>query len=141
MPADIEPLPIVCPVFGTPLDYSGNGGPDAASVDRIDSKKGYLPGNVAVMSVRANRLKTSATADELQAIVDFLRSRVLRNYLDQQELAAITRRPVLTPIPVKITPAIEFKKALARRFPAKSKFFRSATERRKWIRKQLGRPS
>ena len=54
--ADLLPLPTVCPVFGTPLIYSGEGGPNAASIDRSDSAKGFVRGNVVVMSNRANHL-------------------------------------------------------------------------------------
>lgn len=67
----------VCPVLGIPLRYGGWGGfggkPDSASLDRIDNAKGYVPGNVAVISDRANRIKGNATADELEAIARWMR--------------------------------------------------------------------
>lgn len=72
---DVLPLPAVCPVFGTPLTNSdGHQNPNAYSLDRIDNTKGYVPGNVAVMSYRANRLKNDATPEDLQAILDWMRS-------------------------------------------------------------------
>jgi len=40
------------------LDYHG-------SLDRIDSTKGYVKGNVMIISHRANRLKNNSTATEL----------------------------------------------------------------------------
>jgi hypothetical protein len=42
------------------------------SLDRIDNSKGYVKGNVAVISFRANTLKNNATADELRAIANFM---------------------------------------------------------------------
>lgn len=36
-----------------------------ATLDRIDSTKGYVPGNVQVISFLANRLKSNATVKEL----------------------------------------------------------------------------
>jgi hypothetical protein len=71
--ADLMPLPTHCPVFGIELNYLGKAGRNAASVDRHDCKQGYIPGNVAVMSRRANTLKNDATPEELQQILDYLR--------------------------------------------------------------------
>lgn len=62
-------IPAQCPVFGTP--FSRNTW-YAASVDRIDPDKGYVKGNVQVMSRRANMLKNDATAEELRIVADFI---------------------------------------------------------------------
>jgi len=66
-------LPSSCPVLGLPLDYSGTGGRTdcTASLDRIDNTKGYVPGNVLVVSWRANRLKCDARPKELRQIAVF----------------------------------------------------------------------
>lgn len=73
--ADLLPLPTHCPALGTPLVYElgrGRGAwDDAPSVDRIIPALGYVPGNVVVVSQRANRIKNDATAEELRAIADF----------------------------------------------------------------------
>ena len=73
--ADIGELPTHCPVLGLELVYPGSGQgrmPESASLDRLDSSKGYIKGNVAVISWRANKLKSDATLEELQAIVRFM---------------------------------------------------------------------
>jgi hypothetical protein len=68
-----------CPVFGVPYCNSLREDPDynmhwLPTIDRIDSSKGYVIGNVMIMSFRANSLKKDATVDELQKLVNFLES-------------------------------------------------------------------
>jgi len=72
-PEDVV-VPDVCPVFGTPLRWGSDDPKCKPSIDRIDSDNGYVPGNVAVISWRANTLKNNGTADEFQAIADWLKS-------------------------------------------------------------------
>ncbi len=63
-PADVI-IPKYCPYLGIELN-SGN--KDAnASLDRIDSTKGYVPGNVQVISLLANQMKNRATKEQLIA--------------------------------------------------------------------------
>ena len=77
-PSDIY-IPHVCPVFGFPLQRPPappNGRPDnLASLDRIDSKQGYVRGNIWVVSWRANRLKNDASVAELEQLCAALRAR------------------------------------------------------------------
>lgn len=74
-------IPTHCPVLGIPLESRVGQGrsntyqiPNSPSLDRIVNDKGYVPVNIAVISFRANLLKRDASADELQAIVDYIRS-------------------------------------------------------------------
>ena len=79
--ADVT-VPDVCPVLGIPIRSGSQpwrakcfgGESDAISIDRIDPAKGYVPGNIAVISWRANRLKNDATLEELEALVRWMRS-------------------------------------------------------------------
>lgn len=59
--------PQVCPVFNVPLRYgAGFKGKFAASLDRIDSSKGYTKDNVQVISRLANLMKSNATPAEMR---------------------------------------------------------------------------
>ena len=66
--------PEYCPVLGIKLDYSTERGEerdDFPSLDRWDTTKGYIPGNVYVVSWRANRIKWDCTANELVAVAAY----------------------------------------------------------------------
>ena len=54
-------IPETCPVFGAPLTEP--------SIDRLDSSKGYVKGNIRVISLRANLLKNDATVEELTLVL------------------------------------------------------------------------
>jgi hypothetical protein len=66
---DIEDIiiPTCCPYLGHPLKLvqSGQARFDSATLDRIDSSKGYIKGNIQVISRRANMMKNDASAEEL----------------------------------------------------------------------------
>jgi len=61
-------IPPICPVLGIPMAQDGVGTP---SLDRLVADRGYVPGNVIVVSLRANRLRNNASVEELRAIVSF----------------------------------------------------------------------
>lgn len=69
-------VPSVCPVLGIPLEHGTKPFHDnSPSLDRIVPSKGYVKGNVEVISFRANRIKTDATFAEIQKVADWLRSK------------------------------------------------------------------
>lgn len=67
-------LPKVCPVLKTPLIISSStrGNPNSASIDRIDNTKGYVKGNIQIMSLLANQMKSSATPEQLRMFADWV---------------------------------------------------------------------
>lgn len=75
LPFDITPedikIPTHCPVLGIPL-FAGQGkmGDNSPSLDRKIPERGYVKGNVWVISNRANRIKNDATAAELQRVAE-----------------------------------------------------------------------
>jgi predicted transcriptional regulator len=65
--------PTVCPVLDIPIDWFAPVRNDnSPSMDRIDPRKGYIPGNVAIVSWRANRIKNNGTAEEHQKIAEWI---------------------------------------------------------------------
>jgi hypothetical protein len=70
-----------CPIFGIELDYNttptGNrlhNKRDAfPTLDKRDPSLGYVPGNVFVLSHKANRLKQDATGEQLEALLTYMR--------------------------------------------------------------------
>lgn len=64
--ADDLVLPEVCPLLGITIDAHSESSDHWPSLDRLDNTKGYVRGNVLIISYRANRIKSDATAAELQ---------------------------------------------------------------------------
>ena len=65
-------IPEECPLLGIPLVYGKRIGAISANsptLDRRDNARGYVRGNVWVISWRANRLKADATLEELERLV------------------------------------------------------------------------
>lgn len=66
----------ICPVLGIKLNYlttaesRGLAKDNAASIDRIDNSKGYIPGNVRIISWRANKIKHDIKISEMQAVIN-----------------------------------------------------------------------
>jgi hypothetical protein len=68
-------IPEICPVLGIPIEKgTGPFQPNSPSLDRIDSSLGYVKGNIAVISWRANCLKRDGTLDEFRKIVAYMES-------------------------------------------------------------------
>lgn len=65
-------MPKYCPVLGMFLTVGeGKPGPASPTLDRIVPSKGYVRGNVIVVSMRANMIKTDATPAELRRVARF----------------------------------------------------------------------
>lgn len=68
-------IPTHCPVLGIPLAVGTLQDKDASpTVDRMVPALGYVPGNVAVISHRANRIKSDATPEELGKILEWIQA-------------------------------------------------------------------
>jgi hypothetical protein len=70
---DIE-IPKFCPVLGIPIiPYQKDNNRDSCpSLDRVNLNYGYVPGNVCVMSYRANRLKNDGTIEEHDKLLKWM---------------------------------------------------------------------
>ena len=64
-------VPDICPVLGIKIE-KGIGKLTHASptIDRIHPERGYIKGNIRVISHRANLLKSDATTEELEKVLD-----------------------------------------------------------------------
>jgi hypothetical protein len=70
--ADIV-IPEFCPILGLKLEFGEMDNRNSSpSLDRISPELGYIPGNVAVISYRANRIKNEGSADEHRKIADWI---------------------------------------------------------------------
>ena len=72
--SDLDNLsfPITCPILGMQLHFNrGKAKDNSYSIDRIDSSKGYTVDNIVVISLRANKLKSDATLEELKSITEY----------------------------------------------------------------------
>lgn len=66
-------IPEFCPVFAVKL-IAGGRTENSMSLDRVNPLSGYIKTNVRVISWRANRLKNNASLEELERIVEYIRS-------------------------------------------------------------------
>jgi hypothetical protein len=86
-------LPEVCPVLGIELrQNSGQPSPNSPSIDRFDSRRGYVKGNVRIISHRANVLKSDATIAEMEAVLAYMRGRPQGRVYSQTAAALSWRR-------------------------------------------------
>jgi len=71
-------IPAFCPALGIALDPeygTRKNSWTSPSLDQIIPGMGYVVGNIAVISRRANTLKNSATCAELAAVLQYMRDR------------------------------------------------------------------
>lgn len=62
-----------CPILGIELNYFNEAQDiDSPSFDCKDSSKGYIKGNVFIISMRANRIKNDGTAEEHTKIAQYM---------------------------------------------------------------------
>ena len=75
-PSDIV-IPDQCPITGVKLQLHAENGvqsDNSPSLDRINNAFGYIKGNVAVISYKANRYKSDMTLDDVNRLRDYMMS-------------------------------------------------------------------
>lgn len=66
-------VPDKCPILGIPLiKNSGVHSANSPSLDKIDPEKGYVKGNVQVISFKANAMKNNASKEELLLFAEWV---------------------------------------------------------------------
>jgi hypothetical protein len=63
-------IPDTCPVFGVPINFENK--TNVPTLDRINNVKGYIKGNIQVISFKANRLKNNGTLEEFKKIINYI---------------------------------------------------------------------
>ena len=68
---DLEDIvvPELCPILNVPMVLKTRHAP---SLDRVDPNKGYVKGNVWVISRKANVMKNDATSEELRSFSEWI---------------------------------------------------------------------
>lgn len=79
---DVEDIviPDKCPILGIELNkskFTGRPLPNTPSIDKIIPAKGYVKGNIDIISYRANSLKNNGTLEEFKKIVEYLERHTL----------------------------------------------------------------
>lgn len=68
-------IPDFCPITLSPIEKERVGrkgpGPNSPTLDRIDNSKGYVKGNVRVISYRANQKKSDLSLDEIKRLYEY----------------------------------------------------------------------
>lgn len=69
-------IPEFCPALGIRLERGSGRTTDASpTLDRLDPSLGYVPGNVSVISLKANRMKSNGTLEEIEALAAWMRTK------------------------------------------------------------------
>lgn len=69
-------IPDICPVLGVPIVME-RGSEYGPSIDRVVPEKGYVKGNIAIMSRRANVLKNNMTTNEARRLLVWMEQNVV----------------------------------------------------------------
>jgi len=77
---DIPNIPDICPIAQIPIFPRNDGkqGPcdNSPSLDRVDINKGYVKGNIRVLSHKGNRLKSNMTIEDLERIISYIKGEI-----------------------------------------------------------------
>ena len=69
-----------CPITLQPIDWlkeevaNGMPGPNSPSIDRTDSSKGYVKGNIAIIGDKWNRWKSNMELNDLLLLTQYVQS-------------------------------------------------------------------
>lgn len=72
---ELKNIPTKCPILGIRLDFSEKNNiriDSSPSIDCVNPEKGYISGNLKIISWRANRIKNDGTAEEHEKIAKYI---------------------------------------------------------------------
>ena len=76
---DLPKCPKKCPILNIVLkvgklkDSNGGGTDNSPSLDRIDNNKGYVKGNLQIISRKANQMKSNANFEEIEMLYKYMK--------------------------------------------------------------------
>lgn len=70
---DLE-IPEVCPALGIPIIPNDPQKWQSPSIDRINPELGYTKGNIAIISFRANQVKSNSTIEEMEKVLKYYKA-------------------------------------------------------------------
>jgi len=74
-------IPKYCPILGIKLQFNNLGKKGAKanspSIDRIDNSKGYVKGNIMIISNKANSLKSDMDVRDLERMIKYMKGEKL----------------------------------------------------------------
>lgn len=96
-------IPDKCPILCIPIEYkyTGQRGGQTAnspSVDRIDNNKGYVKGNIRIISNKANALKSDMTIAQVKRLLNYMEGRDNEIEYEPNELSISVLRRVMSVI-------------------------------------------
>jgi hypothetical protein len=73
-------IPEICPILNIKLEIGKGKGPSdsSPSLDRIDPSKGYVEGNVMVISMRANKIKSDVLIEDIERVLEYLKQQTTK---------------------------------------------------------------
>ncbi|MGX7953085.1 hypothetical protein ACWPM1_11040 [Tsuneonella sp. HG249] len=104
-------IPTHCPALGIPLVIGQKRSGHSPSLDRIEPTKGYVQGNVRVISDKANKLKGTRNAEQLRSYANVARGHLQKDLLLIAEY--VEREELLTEVMKKANPDEEGHEAWA----------------------------
>lgn len=66
-------IPAVCPILLIPIRLNDERmNKNSVSIDRVDNSKGYIKGNVKLISLRANAHKSDMSKEDIQRLYEYV---------------------------------------------------------------------
>lgn len=72
-------MPEFCEITGNKLDYKNFKNSNFATLDRLIPEKGYVKGNVKIISKKMNILKSNGSIKDFQSIIDYIKRHIGEN--------------------------------------------------------------
>lgn len=70
-------IPDVCPVLQIPLHFTeGSITINTPSIDRVDNSKGYVKGNIRMISTKANFMKSDMTIQQCERLLAYMKGEI-----------------------------------------------------------------